>query len=165
MSALATSDHQDAKQAPEHTKRLRLSKPIREAINLIATGAVKTQRAAAERVGLSEVHLSRMLNRSDIRVFLAQEMRRTIATAGIRASHRIAELIDASSEHVSLDAAKHVLGIEGIKPAADAQVSVAIDVKAGFVIDLREPGERAKVIDGHTVSTDSVSPDKAGDDA
>jgi hypothetical protein len=48
----------------------------------------------------------------------------------------VVELVDASSEHVSLDAAKHVLAIQGIKPTADQAVSVSIDLKAGFVIDL-----------------------------
>jgi hypothetical protein len=69
-------------------------------------------------------------------VFLANEARRTIAVAAGRAAHRVVELVDASSEHVSLDAAKHVLAIQGIKPTADQAVSVSIDLKAGFVIDL-----------------------------
>jgi hypothetical protein len=56
----------------------------------------------------------------------------------LRASKRVMELVDAESEHVSLDASKHVLAIEGIKPRADAQVSVNIDIKAGYVIDLTD---------------------------
>jgi hypothetical protein len=47
-------------------------------------------------------------------------------------------LIDAGSEHVSADVSKHTLAIAGIKPAADAQVSVNIDIKAGYVIDLTD---------------------------
>ena len=42
--------------------------------------------------------------------------------AGYIGSHTCVELLDAGSEHVSLDATKHMLGIAGIKPAADAQV-------------------------------------------
>jgi hypothetical protein len=48
------------------------------------------------------------------------------------------ELIDAGSEHVSADVSKHTLAIAGIKPTADAQVSVNIDIKAGYVIDLTD---------------------------
>ena len=53
---------------------------------------------------------------------------------------------DASSEHVQKDAAIHLLSIAGHKPKADAQVSVNIDIKAGYVIDLTGEQER-QVID------------------
>jgi hypothetical protein len=71
-------------------------------------------------------------------VFIARKMRQTIAIGALRASSRLVELIDGASEHVSLDASKHALAIEGIKPTHDAQVSVNIDIKAGYVIDLRD---------------------------
>jgi hypothetical protein len=71
-------------------------------------------------------------------VFIARKMRETIAIGGLRASARLIELIDASSEHVSADVSKHTLAIAGIKPAQDAQVSVNIDIKAGYVIDLTD---------------------------
>jgi hypothetical protein len=71
-------------------------------------------------------------------VFMERAARDSIASGVMRASARLNGLIDASSEHVSLDATKHVLGIAGIKPAQDAQVSVNIDIKAGYVIDLSD---------------------------
>jgi hypothetical protein len=71
-------------------------------------------------------------------VFIARKMRETIAIGGLRASARLVELIDAGSEHVSADVSKHTLAIAGIKPRADAQVSVNIDIKAGYVIDLTD---------------------------
>lgn len=54
----------------------------------------------------------------------------------MRASARLMDLVDGESEHVSFDAAKHVLGIAGIKPSNDSQVSVSVDIRAGYVIDL-----------------------------
>jgi len=71
-------------------------------------------------------------------VFIARKIRETVAIGSLRASTRLLELIDAGSEHVSADITKHTLAIAGVKPTADAQVSVNIDIKAGYVIDLTD---------------------------
>jgi hypothetical protein len=74
-------------------------------------------------------------------VFIERSARQNIAQGTMRASARLLQLVDAASEHVSLDASKYTLAIAGIKPTADAQVSVNIDIKAGYVIDLTDkPG-------------------------
>jgi len=90
-------------------------------------------------------------------VFIAQRARQNISLGIIRASARMVELIDAGSEHVSADMSKHVAAIGGIKPAQDAQVSVNIDIKAGYVIDLsgdqRPPMIDASPISRHTADT------------
>jgi pantoate kinase len=118
-------------------KERRISKRIRQAIDLISRKGI-TQREAAKQVGLHESHLSRMLREPHTQVFIARSARQNIQLGVLRASNRVIELVDAESEHVSLDASKHVLAIEGIKPTADAQVSVNIDIKAGYVIDLTD---------------------------
>lgn len=42
-----------------------------------------------------------------------------------------------------------MLAIAGIKPATDPQLNVNIELKAGYVIDLSEPGEpAAKIVGG-----------------
>ena len=46
------------------------------------------------------------------------------------------ELLDCDSAHVRNDASTFVLGVAGIKPKSDPQVSVNIELKAGYVIDL-----------------------------
>ena len=114
----------------------RVSKRIRQIVDLLVTGECKTQRAACERTNLHPSYVSRELKKSHVRVFIERRARETIASGMMRASARLNELVDAGSEHVSLDATKHLLGIAGIKPAADAQVSVSIDIKAGYVIDI-----------------------------
>lgn len=137
MNALATiPDTNDA----NPVKEPRISKRMRQAIHLLTTRGV-TQRDAAQKVGLSETHLSRHLKKPQIQMFIARKMRETIAIGGLRAAARLIELIDAGSEHVSADVSKHTLAIAGIKPTSDAQVSVNVDIRAGFVIDLTdEPG-------------------------
>jgi len=133
---------------PVKTKRVPAK--IAEAIRLITTGECTTQKAAAERVGLTPGHLCESLKKPHIQVFIERNARSNITNGLMRASARVIELVDASSEHVSLDASKHVLAIAGIKPTADAQVSVNVDIKAGFVIDLSEPARQVKTIENGT---------------
>jgi len=96
---------------------------------------------------MHENHLSRQLKQPHIQVFIARAARQNIQIGVLRASKRVMELVDADSEHVSLDASKHILAIEGIKPRADAQVSVNIDIKAGYVIDLTDETKQPPMID------------------
>jgi phage terminase small subunit len=118
-------------------KEPRISKRMQQALGYLATKGVN-QREAAKLAGISEYHLSRELKKPQIQVFIARRARQNIQLGVLRASARINELVDGASEHVSLDASKHILAIEGIKPRADAQVSVNIDIKAGYVIDLTD---------------------------
>lgn len=118
------------------TRERPISKRIRKVIGLLISGECKTQKAACERTGMNADHVSRELAKPRIQAFIASESRRTIARGTMRASARLIELLDASSEHVSLDASKHVLAIEGIKPPEQGQVSVNVGVSVGYVIDL-----------------------------
>lgn len=128
--------------APPAVKPRAISRRVKAACDALVVGKVKTVTDAAIIANLSREHLSRELSKPHIAEYLRQRVSRTLAMGAARASARLVELIDAGSEHVSLDATKHTLGIAGIKPASDAQVSVNIDIKAGYVIDLSEPDDR-----------------------
>jgi predicted XRE-type DNA-binding protein len=136
-------------------KEGRISKRLQQVLVLLATRGM-TQRDAANKVGMSESHLSHELKKPHIQVFIARKIRETVALGALRASTRLVELIDAGSEHVSADITKHTLAIAGIKPTADSQVSVNIDIKAGYCIDISpEPAMQivgqntgSKLIDG-----------------
>jgi predicted DNA-binding protein (UPF0251 family) len=117
-----------------------IPKRLKEAIELLQRRGM-TITAAAERVGMARETLSRTLGEEHVRKFYHQKAERAVAVAKIRASARVGELLDSESDKVSLDAAKHVLGIAGISPKNDARVSVNIELKAGYVLDLREPGD------------------------
>jgi hypothetical protein len=158
MSALAEVD-----QLPTGNERLKLSRKrislrMQQALNHLATKGVN-QRQAAKLAGISEYHLSRQLRNPQIQVFIAQRARQNMQIGVLRASNRVLELIDAESEHVGLDASKHVLAIEGIKPRADAQVSVNIDIKAGYVIDLTDEARRPVQHIGTTIEHEVGSSD------
>lgn len=126
---------------PEPRKRP-IPKRVREAISAITEGRAKTITAAARKVGLSREYLSRTFGEPHVAAYLRDKAARAVAMGAGRASARLNQLLDSKSEHVSLDAVKHTLGIAGIKPAADANVNLNIEVRAGYVIDLGEPEAR-----------------------
>lgn len=135
--ALAPASVQRAPAAPKAVKPLRISPKLRHAIELIETGECETQKAAAARAGISQEWLCKALGKSSIQAFIAERTRRTISTAGLAAAGgRLVQLIRASSEHVSLDASKHVLAIAGITPPDTRGPSVNINITPGYVIDL-----------------------------
>lgn len=55
----------------------------------------------------------------------------------MRASRRLHELVDSSSATVSFDATRLSLGIAGIKPDETSRVAVSVDIRAGYILDLR----------------------------
>jgi hypothetical protein len=124
----------------------RVSKRIAEVVRLLLTGECRTQKAAAERVGMNETYLSEALRKPHVQVFIERRTRETIANGTLRASARLVELIDAGSEHVSADVSKHMLAIAGIKPTAEPTALVNINIRAGYVIDLSDDPP-AKVVD------------------
>jgi hypothetical protein len=73
----------------------------------------------------------------------------------LRASARIADLVDAASEHVAMHASRLLLETSGdLRSSAPGGVNVQINnsIQAGYVIDLSPAPE-------HTKSPDLVSPD------
>jgi hypothetical protein len=126
-------------------KRRPVPRKLRTAMGMIERGTTHT--AAAKKVGWSREWLERQLSR--YRVDVQEAAARAVARGALRAAGRLNELHDSGSEKVSLDAAKFSLGVAGIAPASTPQVNVNIDVKAGYVIDLSEPGQpAAKIVGG-----------------
>jgi hypothetical protein len=123
---------------PKPIREGRVSKRIAEVVRLLLTGECKTQKAAAERVGMNAGYLSEALRKPHVRVFIERRTRETIANGSLRASARLVELLDASSEHVSLDASKHMLALNGHQPPVGPTALVNINIQAGYVIDLSD---------------------------
>ena len=110
------------------------------------SGECRTQAAAAERVGLSRERLCRALKESHIQAFLARETRLTIGNAQLPAAATLIRLLDANSEHVAAQVAERLLAINGIKPDETSRVAVSVDVRAGYVIELRHDTESPSTI-------------------
>lgn len=114
-----------------------ITKRAQEALTLLFDGTCRTVKAAAERKGMSREHLSAVLHSANGRAFIEREMRKNVATAAMRASNRLHELVDSPSQTVAFDATRLSLGIAGIKPDETSRVAVSVDIKAGYILDLR----------------------------
>ncbi len=139
MTAVADS-------APKPAKPARIPKKIQQAIHLLVTGTVATQRAAAERVSITETHLSRMLKRPNIRAFLASETRRQIDGAQAPAAGVLMKLLDSDSDHVAKDVAIHLLRINGIGPVDASKIDVTHTFVGAVITDNQQLGAIASIM-------------------
>jgi hypothetical protein len=138
--ALAALDQPAPIVPPDAPKRI--SKKVRAAIDLMVTGDCKKIIEAAAKVGLARESLSRALSTPHVAEHLRQKVLRHLAIAAARAGAVKGELLDSDSEITRDRASTFVLGLAGIAPASTPSVSLNIEVKAGYVIDLRDPEER-----------------------
>ncbi len=143
MNEIATSTDK-LPAAPTRPKRI--THKVRRAIDIMVAGDAKTITEAAEKAGLSREHLSRELSKSHVNTFLQQKVARALAIASARAGAVKTELLDSPSEHVRNDALSFVLGLAGIRPATTPTVAINLEMRAGYVLDLREYDEPAKAI-------------------
>jgi hypothetical protein len=107
LPALAAAGSTAAQKEP--ARKRPISKTIRNAIDALTSGGAKTITEAAEQQGVTREYLSRELSKPHIAECLRQKAARVVAIAAGRASARMGELIDADSEHVSLDASVRTL--------------------------------------------------------
>jgi hypothetical protein len=130
------------------TKERRVTRRIRHAVEALVRGDAKTQKQAAEQAGLSRETLCRALKEAHVRAYLERRVKETIATSQAPAVATLLDLLqNATSEHVTKDIAIHLLKLNGHVPPDDGRViGIGIDIKAGFVIDLREPEDKLRVV-------------------
>jgi len=115
-----------------------ISRKVREAITSMVAGDTKNITAAAAKVGLSREHLSRELSRPHINQFMHEKVRRSLAVAATRAGATKIELLDSENAMVKDRASTFILGLAGIQPATQPSVSLNIEMRAGYVIDLSD---------------------------
>jgi hypothetical protein len=137
-------------------KPKRVSKRLQKAIAAIESGACRSIKAASERVGMNYEHLVTMLKKPHVQAFVTQKKRQNLAAAALRGSQRALELVDSPSERTSIEATKMVLAIDGYHADTAPRVSVAVDVRAGYILDLSGKFDRdePKAIEGVVVVTD-----------
>lgn len=117
----------------------RLPSPrVRQAIALLLSGEVKTQKAAAVRVGVRAEVLSRSLATMHGQAFLARETRRAINHAQAPAAATLVKLLNAKAERVQAEVAAKLLAIAGIKSDDTTRVAVGVDVRVGYVVNLSD---------------------------
>jgi hypothetical protein len=116
----------------------RISKKVRSAIDALVSGDCKQIKEAAEKVGLARESLSRALSTPHVAEHLRQKVMRHLAMAAARAGATKVELLDSASELVRDRASAFVLGLAGIQPASTPTVSLNLEIRAGYVIDLSD---------------------------
>jgi hypothetical protein len=121
-------------------------KKVRAAIDAMVSGKCKRICDAAEHAGLARESLSRALSTPHVAEHLRQKVLRHLAIAAARAGYVKGELLDSDSEIVRDRASSFVLGLAGIQPAGSPSVSINLEVKAGYVIDLSDDPPPLRVI-------------------
>lgn len=133
---------------PAPLKERQLSKKLRKALHFLETGECSTQRAAAERAGMSEFQLSRRIREPQVQAFIARKRSENISVASIRASAKAIKLVDSESDHVAAKMTLALMSHTGDIKGDSSQVSVSVGVSVGYVIDLSGSTPSARVIDG-----------------
>jgi hypothetical protein len=134
--ALAALDQPAPIVPPDAPKRI--SKKVRAAIDLMVSGECKKIIEAAEKVGLARESLSRALSSPHVAEHLRQKVLRHLAIAAARAGAVKGELLDSDSEIARDRASSFILGLAGIAPAATPSISLNLEIRAGYVIDLSD---------------------------
>ena len=138
--ALAALDQPPPPVAPGKPKRI--SKKVQVAIDAMVSGECKKVVDAAAKAGLARESLSRALSTPHVAEHLRQKVLRHLAIAAARAGHTKVELLDGESEIARDRASSFVLGLAGIQPASTPSVSLNLEIKAGYVIDLTDAPPR-----------------------
>jgi hypothetical protein len=151
-TALTTTD------TPRHGKRSRklvpcqtaqgtvwLSAKFLKAFDVLCSGASPSLAALAS--GLSERHIYRQLARAGVKALLAERAQEIIQRAGPMAAARLVALAQQDdSKAVAVDATKHILGIQNIRPPPAAAVQIN-NLSAMFEVDLGPDPEPGRIIE------------------
>ena len=129
--------------APPASKPRPVPLKVRRAIQMMVQGNCRTWAAAAKRVGCAPETMSRYFKRPECRQALRDSIERSILMSGGRASARLTQLLDSPSQRTSLDATRLALQAAGvIGSGQNLSVNVGVELRAGYVIDLRERADR-----------------------
>src|SRR5258705_1236513 len=142
--ALAALDNPTAENIAPPKKRV--SKKIIAAIDKMVSGECRKIAEAAEAVGLARESLSRALSRPHVAELMRTKVLRTLAMAAARAGAVKGELLDSDNEMVRDRASSFVLGLAGIAPAANSTISLNLNIRAGYVIDLSDDPPPMRII-------------------
>lgn len=159
MSDLATIPTASAPVQPQSEQKTvktpRVPKKIVQLVDLLVSGECRTQTAGCQRLKLDRSYACKQLKLPHVLAYMEHRTRICLAQSQVPAAATMLRLLDeATSEHVQKDVAIHLLSIAGHKPAANTQVSVNVDIKAGYVIDLSGDDRKPMIDVSHAVLTD-----------
>lgn len=133
-----------------------LSKKMWGAIDLLISGAAKTQGEAAKKAGVTREALNKALNNPNHTPEIQARVNQRIRSAGlVIAAGSLQSLAQsANSEAVQADVSKHILSIGGVSPSrSGSHVAGSITLNISMSGEAKAPG---RVID-HEHGDDGVS--------
>jgi hypothetical protein len=145
--------------APEAPKK-RISAKVRRAVDMMAdrqaTGGRMLIQDAAAAVGLCREHLGRELRKPHVQNFMVERIKHILAMAIPHAAQTKIDLLDSDNAVARDRAASWLLDRAGLGPAAGPSVAVNVEVRAGYILDLRDdpPAPPMRVVS----TTDSQIP-------
>jgi len=117
-------------------RKLRITKPVRTAIQLMVLEGLK-RAEAAQKAGIREHTLYVAMTKPHVKKYQRALMDELRTSEGHRSYLKLTELRDlATSEHVQMESAKFVAGVSGISPVQKQEVTHSGQVQVGYVIDL-----------------------------
>jgi hypothetical protein len=143
--ALAVLDTAPAPSEPIAQRRI--SKKVRSGIEYMVSGDCKIIKDAAEKAGLTREHFTRELSKPHVAAYMREKVLKQLAIAAARAGAVKGDLLDSDNDMVRDRASTFVLGLADIAPATSPALSVNIEVKAGYVIDLSDEPRSPRTID------------------
>jgi hypothetical protein len=127
--------------APEAPKK-RISAKVRRAVDMMAdrqaTGGRMLIQDAAAAVGLCREHLGRELRKPHVQNFMVERVAHILAMAIPHAAQTKIDLLDSDNAVARDRAASWLLDRAGLGPAAGPSVAVNVEVRAGYILDLRD---------------------------
>lgn len=123
-----------------------VSARLSRVLTLLASGESKTQSDACAKAGMTQRALQKALKKPHVRAHLQSEIHQSLGITALRASRRIAELVEQDENKVAaLRASTFALatGANVTPPQARAvAVDVTSNVSVGYVIELRSHDAR-----------------------
>jgi hypothetical protein len=143
------------KPAPVLDKPRRIGAKLSRAINLFVAGECTKITDAAEKVGLARESLGRALDRPHVVAYLQQRTRKRLEILAARAGAVKGELLESNNDMARDRASSFVLGLAGIQPASSPSVSLNLEIRAGYIIDISpDPSEMIDAPSVRTISRD-----------
>jgi hypothetical protein len=143
--ALATLNG-TAPTAPAVDRPKKISKKVIAAIDALVSGDVKKIADAAAKAGLARESLSRALAKPHVAEALRARTAKHLALLAARAGAVKEELLESSNEIVRDRSSSFILGLSGIAPATTPSVSINLELKAGYIIDLSDDPPPMRVV-------------------
>ena len=119
----------------EPPAKSRLSRKMRQAIELWISGTFKTQKELCNHVNMSEAWFSRVVGRDDVTALIIARTRQRMAQSVPVAQSRLEQLLAQDDNRgVAKDAVLYTLGTVGIAPARGP--GIQINIATGLDINL-----------------------------